>query len=355
MGLQTAPAYLGSGNFNHPANLDRDIIRRMSGKKIGVFDTGDFVVAPTTGLNVTISAGAASILGTDSPASQGHYYAWSDASETKACVAAPGSNSRWDVLVLRTVDAAYSGGYTQGAIWEWISGTVAASPTVPTDSDINTAGNYKPGSWLRIANVKIAAGDTVVNPANITDTRTWTTNANGLIYCASAATRPTTNIAPGDRVLQLDTGAIYQRVGSIWVPCDGSLVCDVKSVATQTVGTGDTAMTFDTENDDVFGMHSGSGSNITVPVAGRYWMVGMVQTGAQTAGAFDVKLRKNGTAEYEFRLSSGTGSNNKCTIAGEFECAASDNLTLAAASTGGSSTTLASLVRAVVRYVGPSL
>lgn len=356
MGLQAAPAYIGSGSYNHPATLDRAIIRSFSGRKSGVFESGDFVVGTTAGLNVTISSGQASVLGTDTPASQAHYYAWSDASETKACVAAPGSNSRWDALVLRIVDPSYSAGYTPGAIWEWISGAVAASPTRPTDSDINTAGNYKPGTWLRVANVKIAAGDTTVNPANIEDTRTWSTNANGLIYCASAAARPTSNLAKGDRVLQLDTGAVYMYNGSIWIPMDGGLICDVKSVATQTVGTSDTAMTFDTETRDTFGMHSASGSVVTVPLAGRYSAVGMIQTGAAGgAGAYDVKLRRNGTAEWESRQTSGTTSNNKTSIAGEFDCAANDQITLTGAHTGGTATTLASLVRLVVRYVGPIL
>lgn len=354
MGLQAAPAYLGSGNFNHPANLDRAILRSHVGRKSGVFDSTDFVVAPTTGLNVTISSGAASILGVDSPASQGHYYAWSDASETKACVAAPGSNSRWDALVLRVVDAAYAGGYTQEARWDWVSGAVAASPTKPSDSDIQAGGNYRPGSWIRIANVKIVAGDTVVNPANIEDTRAWTTNANGLIYCATAASRPTANLAKGDRVLQLDTGAMYAYTGSIWVPIDGSLVCDLTASTTQSIGTGDTALTYDTEVDDVFGMKAaGSNTNIVVPVAGRYWVSAENQTGSQAAGVFEAKIRVNGTAKREMRLPSITGANNKIQVHGEVKCAASDVITITGAITGGAVNALAGGNKVTVRWAGP--
>lgn len=272
MGLQAAPAYLGSGNYQHPATLDRAIIRSSTGNKTGVFESGDFVVAPTTGLNVTITKGSASILGADSPALQGHYYAWSEATETKACVAAHATLKRVDALVLRVVDTAYAGGYTQGAVWEWISGTAASSPTAPTDSDINTAGNYKPGAWLRVANVQINNGDTVVDPSRITDMRTWTTNANGLVYAATAAARiAMTNKAIGDKCWQIDTKNLWTWDGTYWLPQIGQSVFKAERAAAGSLASG-AAVGLDNELWDLLGGHDNATNNsrYVCQVPGKY-------------------------------------------------------------------------------------
>lgn len=216
MGLQAAPAYIGSGSYAHPATLDRAIIKQMTGRQSGCFAATDFVVAPTTGLNVTVTAGAVSILGVDIPASQGHYFAWSDATETIACVAPHASLKRVDALILRTVDPSYSAGPTPGAVWTWISGTAASSPVAPTDSDIQAGGNYRPGSWIRIANVQINNGDTVVDPTRIFDTRTFTVGANGVQLIPTSAAQPT-GIAAGHRTRSIATGVEYVYSGSAWL------------------------------------------------------------------------------------------------------------------------------------------
>lgn len=221
MGLQTAPAYIGSGSFAHPATLDRAIIKQFSGRQSGCFAATDFVVAPTTGLNVTVTAGAVSILGVDIPASQGHYFAWSDATETIACVAAHATLKRIDALILRTVDPSYSAGPTPEARWTWISGTAASSPTAPTDGDIQAGGNYRPGSWIRIANVQINNGDTVVDPSRIFDTRTFTVGANGVQLILTSASQPT-GIAAGHRTRSIATGIEYVYTGSAWLELAGA-------------------------------------------------------------------------------------------------------------------------------------
>lgn len=297
MGLQTAPGYLGSGSFQHPANLDRDILRRFSGKKSGVFGSTDFVVAPTTGLNVTVTGGAVSILGTDTPTTQGHYFAWSDAIQTIACVPAHASLKRIDALVLRVVDAAYSGGFTQEAKWEWVSGVAASSPTAPTDGDITAV--YRPGSWIRIANVQINNGDTVVDPSRIFDTRTWTTNANGLIYAATSAGRTAiTNKDVGDKCYQLDTKIIWEWDGTYWIPPVGTSVAKLRRTLTASQASG-VVVGLDAEDWDLLGGHDNvtNNSRYTIQVPGKYeiQVTGHHAVIADTSAVL-VSFKKNGSA-----------------------------------------------------------
>jgi hypothetical protein len=216
MGLQTVPAYVGVTGYNHPALLDRNILKTAVGKQPGVVGLGDFLPVPTTGLNVSIPAGAAFVKGKDAT-NQGMYYAWSDAADTVACIAPAGSN-RIDALVLRTVDPSYSAGPTPGAVWDWVAGT-PGSGTAPTDADI--AADYFPGGWLRVANVQINVGDTTVNPARIFDQRTWAINANGIQYISSTAAFPTTDLFAGQRVRHITTGVEYVYTGSAWLELAG--------------------------------------------------------------------------------------------------------------------------------------
>lgn len=353
MGLQAAPAYIGTGSYAHPATLDRAIIKQFSGRKSGVFGSGDFVVAPAAGLNVTIQPGAATMLGVDIPATQGHYFAWSDAVETFAVVPPHASLKRVDALILRVVDTSYAGGYTSGALWQWISGTAASTPTAPTDADIQAGGNYRPGSWLRVANVQMNNGDTTPDPTRVTDTRLWTTSASGMMYATSVAARPTLNLAKGDMVYHLDTGSIYFYTGTTWLPIDGSLVCEVNKAAAQSIPAAFGALTFDTTVDDTYNMHPGSGTGITVPVAGRYWVGAAASTGAQPGGVWDFFIGKNGVnTKFGDRRASAAGSNNFIALSGEIKCAANDVLTVRSAITGGATNSLGGETF-IVRFVGP--
>lgn len=217
MGLQSVPAYIGVTGYNHPALLDRNVLKTIAGKQPGVVGLGDFLPVPTTGLNVSIPAGAAMVPGKDAT-NQGMYYAWSDGADTLACIAPAGSN-RIDALVLRTVDPSYSAGPTPGAIFDWVAGT-PGSGTAPTDADI--IADYFPGGWLRIANVQINVGDTTVNPARIFDQRVWTTGPNGIQYISSTAAFPSTNLYAGQRVRHITTGVEYVYTGSAWLELAGA-------------------------------------------------------------------------------------------------------------------------------------
>jgi hypothetical protein len=252
MGLQSVPAYIGSVGYQHPALLDRNILKTSGGRKPGVVDEADFLPVPTTGLNVLIPPGAAFVPGKDQT-NQGYYYAWSDANDTVPCIA-PAASNRIDALLLRTVDTTYSAGYTNGAIWEFVAGT-PGSGLAPTDADLIAGGIYKPGGWLRVANVQINVGDTVVNPARIFDQRIWTTNANGSILCRAAA-RPATNLTRGDRIYEVDTQRRYVWNGTTWEfdgnPLWAKLAADATAKVSNTTFSNITGLAFDLEANSTY-------------------------------------------------------------------------------------------------------
>src|SRR5882724_3949351 len=169
MGVQTVPLGIGQTGYQHPVELVRNLLSGLF-NKTGVLHAGDFLVTPTANAQeVSISLGKAHLLGNAASTTQGGYYAWSDAAETKV-FGVPSGNPRIDALVLRVVDTQYgSDPNTPKAMWEIVAGTPAGSPAAVLDSTFAPAGvNYRPGAWFRVADVLISPGDGVVPLANIT-------------------------------------------------------------------------------------------------------------------------------------------------------------------------------------------
>ncbi len=169
MGLNTSAAYLGAAN--NSVNTDRKIIEILCGGVDGVATSDDFVVEPVTGAHqILVSEGRGFSLGRDVAGSQGTYFAWSDGDDT-VDLPVPGSNPFYATLVLRIADSQYGTvPSTEGAYWEVLSGTEAASPTPLTDTEIDATA--VPGTWLRIADILINTGDTGEIPSGqISDER----------------------------------------------------------------------------------------------------------------------------------------------------------------------------------------
>lgn len=170
MGLQTAPAYIGKAGFNHPVELDRNLIRSLSGARTGLARWGDFAITPTgVSGQVSISRGGAFLLGPET-ALQGSYYAFSEAAATQLFAAASG-NPRIDSLLLRVADDQY-GSIPVGApqaYFDVVQGVASGSPSARPDSDFNLGGSfYVPGAWFRLADVRRNLGDTTIPAGQIT-------------------------------------------------------------------------------------------------------------------------------------------------------------------------------------------
>jgi hypothetical protein len=131
----------------------------------GIIGSSSLAVAQngTPNMSVNIAAGWAAILGT-STSTQGVYVAYNDATANAAIATAPSVNSRIDLVCLTVSDAYYSGTLNQVAV-NVVTGTAAASPTVPAT----------PANSIALAQIAVGTNVTSIVTANITDLRVNTT------------------------------------------------------------------------------------------------------------------------------------------------------------------------------------
>jgi hypothetical protein len=214
MGLQVVPAYIGEALFANPVENDRNILKSMF-RRTGLVKPGDFKVTPTgTARQVSVAAGAAFLLGTEST-TQGGYHVWSDAADTYTFAAAVG-NPRIDTLALRAIDEQYGSdpGISRTEI-EIVQGLAAASPVARADSYFSTANPaYKPGAWYRLADVRVNVVDGILPAGQITETFQYVT-IGGRTLCLSTA-RPSSPVL-ADRIYETNTGLNRQWDGTNWV------------------------------------------------------------------------------------------------------------------------------------------
>lgn len=130
----------------------------------GVINTGDLAVTQngTPNMSVNVATGGCFIRGTLN-ANQGAYHLWNDGTVNLSISAADATNGRRDLVIAQVRDAAYSGA-TNDARITVVTGTPAASPADPSLASFPNA--------LVLARITVAAGDTNINTADITDLRT---------------------------------------------------------------------------------------------------------------------------------------------------------------------------------------
>lgn len=136
----------------------------------GVIGRGDLAVtqrAAGANMSVDVAVGKAAITG-DDVADQGRYLVRSTTVANVAIGAAPGANSRIDVVVLRVHDAAATG-VSNTPAFAVVPGVAAASPVAPA----------VPNGALELARVLVAAGDVSVLNAKITNRRVRSVPAAG--------------------------------------------------------------------------------------------------------------------------------------------------------------------------------
>lgn len=210
MAERNPPLHLQAGS--HPANNDRRFLEQLTGLRPGIFKAGDFAVTQTgtPSMAVLVAAGAAIVDGTEA-SDQGVYFVDSDGNDTLAIAAADATNARFDMIVARVRDAAYSGATNAWAL-EVVQGTPAASPVEPAI----------PANCLVLARVSVAAGASSIVNANIVDRRTTTTgqgrvaSLGGVVVCTST-TRPSgAALYEGLTIYETDTDKMWVWDGSTW-------------------------------------------------------------------------------------------------------------------------------------------
>lgn len=267
-----------------------------------IFDT-EGVVKPETGalrvsaraaganMSVDVAAGTCAILG-DDQAGQGMYLCPSTAVENLPIGAAPGSNSRIDLVTARLRDAAVTGGTASDWILEVIPGTVAASPVAPA----------VPASAIPLAQITVAAGTLSIDAAKITDRRTAATNA---AYAS-----------------RLATGAHV-----------------ITGISQSLPNATDTVLTWEAELHDHGGCHDNATNNsrITVP-AGKdgLWHLDLtVAFAANSTGVRRINIRRNGVIQKYGGTAAVSGDTTRVTLSVDVIAAAGDYFEAAAMQSSG--------------------
>jgi hypothetical protein len=218
MTLQAVAGFLGQAGLQHPANLYRNLVASLSGRRTGAFTYDDFALIPSgSSMNLTIGPGEGVLLGTEAVTTQGSYYVWNNANEV---ISWPASTTlpRVDSLILRVIDTDYgTDAAGSKATWEVVSGTPAASPSAVADSAFAPAGAfYHPGAWWRVADFTVPASSTNLAAATMNHKRKYArvgrrTQALGSDFPSDAHL--------GDMVSRIDgdPGSEYAFNGSAWI------------------------------------------------------------------------------------------------------------------------------------------
>lgn len=192
---QELPVWTQNNTFS--ARLDRQVIKALwsegvlSGLAVGQRGAG-------TNMSVDIAAGSAVIEG-DDQSDQGSYLAITSVLENVAISAAPGSNSRIDLVYYRVNDPNAGGPSGDDSSFGVAVGTADPSPTVPA----------LPTSAIPLAEILVASGTVAITDAMITPRR------SAALIRGSA--RPGSLVAYG--------GAEANLAGSEdWLICDGAAI-----------------------------------------------------------------------------------------------------------------------------------
>lgn len=209
MTAQNPPVFLQAGS--HPA----EDVRRFIGaavRKPGIVDPDDLAVTGKSGtpnMSVDVAGGRAFVAGTEGTY-QGTYLLENRGTTNLVISAADGSNARYDLVVAKVEDSAYSGA-TDAWSLAVVTGTPSGSPAEPAT----------PANAIVLARVTVGAGVTSITNANITDRRVSTATggraaALGGVVVTTSSTRPSSP-AVGTVIFETDTGRVYTWSGSAWV------------------------------------------------------------------------------------------------------------------------------------------
>ena len=176
MALRTPPSWLQNGS--HTAENDRLTTTGSLWGTSGIVRSADLVVTASSGMNLSVAAGWAAIVGTYQT-NMGTYMAYNDAAATATITTANPTNPRIDLVCITVNDAAYSGSLNSVAI-NVVAGTPAGSPTVPST----------PTNSIALAQVAVAAGATSITSGNITDVRVRAQIIEPTISSASSTAVP---------------------------------------------------------------------------------------------------------------------------------------------------------------------
>lgn len=175
-----------------------------------LWDNGGAVVTGNAGMTYSVRSCNAVVMPSTT---QGPVIVPNDATISIATTAAPGSNSRIDVIWVRQHLVAADGGSDSDVIGEWgvTQGAVAASPTAPAI----------PTGAVELARATVTAGTTATNTLTISQTHLWTCADGAPIPVRNDTERDALSEFPGLMANHLGSGRILRWDGSNWQPVGG--------------------------------------------------------------------------------------------------------------------------------------
>lgn len=192
---------------SHPAEDVRRWVHALAGGATGVVNAGDLLVSQngTPNMSVNVAQGRAYIAGSES-SFQGVYFVENRGTVNLSITAADATNPRIDLVVLKVEDSTYSGA-TDAASLAVVTGTAAASPAEPS----------APANSVVLARVDVAALETTILTADLTDRRGNLATSLGGVRPVTSSTRPGSP-RPGEPIFEQDTQNTSVWNGSAWSP-----------------------------------------------------------------------------------------------------------------------------------------
>lgn len=200
--------------------------------RAGVFFQGtENLVTGTAGMAYSV---AAYLIATQRSAGAGVVLGGNDGALSVATTAAPGSNSRIDIIYHWHREFSLDGTDSNPVIGV-VQGTPAASPVAPSLAAF-------PGA-VEIARATVAAGATATNGAGVTITNTcpFTTTDGGVVVVRTTTERDAfTDAVEGQLVFCRSNKITYRWDGSAWKLWDAPVTAFTPTLTSVTLGTGGT-------------------------------------------------------------------------------------------------------------------
>jgi hypothetical protein len=242
------PIWLQAGSY--AASVDR----RLLGAIWPVGGVSGCAVTVSSAMTLNIAAGQVAV---PTQNNTGSTLCSSDATEQVTLAAAPGSGTnRYDLVICQPRGNDLDGGANNDFIFTTVTGTAAATPTVPA----------VPAGALAIAQVYVPGGSASVTPTNITDRR-GSLGVNPNQMRVHAYRNGAMNVATGSgQLISLDAVEFdplgMLQGGEIQVPVPGTYMLAISvGVASGATGTNFTLQAVAQKNDSVWIL-----TGCTVPV-----------------------------------------------------------------------------------------
>jgi hypothetical protein len=210
--LLEAPLYIQGASY--PGSADRSLIRLLSnGAAIGT--PADLAVTANGTPNMSVNVAAGHAVVPRSGGSFGDAYTAENQSSPQnlTIAAADPTNPRYDWIIVKIYDAAYSGSLNKGTL-EVVTGVASATPARPTIA----AGT----SYVLLAELYVTAGKTSIVSGDITDKRPAAFAApGGVVTVVNQAARDALPLTDGLQVYRLDTHVLETYSNGAWLSDTG--------------------------------------------------------------------------------------------------------------------------------------